>query len=273
LVINEILAEPFNDAASEYIELYNRSDRSLSLTGVGIAIKKTDGTTGTVYPLFDITLTTIEPDSYIVLTKQASGVTDYYQVKQPETVIEVKLPVLNNEGATIAILNITDLSLIDEVSYTSKYHDASLKSNKGVSLERISPDVSSQEASNWASATSEVGYGTPGGKNSQYLSSEAAANSSNRMQAPIYIAGFDRYVITYQTSKAGFRCRAEVYSVNGNKVAEISNNHLLSQEGEISWDGKGLNNARLTRGVYIFYAELYHPDGNQQRIKQAFTVH
>ena len=75
----------------------------------------------------------------------------------------------------------------------------------------------------------------------------------------------DYYTLTYQTDKTDYRCRLEVYSTNGQKLAEISNNQLITQEGELKWDGKGFNNNRLMPGVYVFYAELYHPDGSHKK--------
>jgi hypothetical protein len=50
------------------------------------------------------------------------------------------------------------------------------------------------------------------------------------------------------------------------------NNQLVSQEGELQWDGKGLDNRRLTPGIYVFYAEFFHPDGNLKKFKKAFLV-
>jgi len=40
----------------------------------------------------------------------------------------------------------------------------------GVALERINPDVSSNDENNWHSAAESVGFGTPGYKNSQFVS-------------------------------------------------------------------------------------------------------
>jgi hypothetical protein len=268
IVINEILPDPFS-GGSEYIELYNRSGRPLSLLGLAVAVRKADGSLNTHYPL-----NTMEglflPESYVVLTKQYDGVANFYYMSSPEAVYEMKMPVLNNEGATIVLFRISDEIVIDEVFYSEKWHDISIKETKGVSLERINPEAESQDHFNWTSATAEVGYGTPGYKNSQY----GNADSGNKafINVPEYIPGFDYYLLEYQTNKPGYRCRAEVYSINGEKVAEISNNQLIAQEGELRWDGRGLDNSRLYQGIYIFYAELYHIDGDDIKIKKAFLV-
>jgi hypothetical protein len=267
IIINEILADPFVDA-SEYIELYNRSGRTLTLSGLVIAVRKTDGSISTYYPLNMIT-GAIEAEGFVVLTKVYDGVANFYP--DAKSIFETKLPILNNEGASIVLFRASDEVIIDEVSYSTKWHDASIKAKKGVSLERIDPDGGSQDAFNWTSAAAEVGYGTPGYRNSQHINS-GLFNDKTFINAPEYVPGFDFYTLKYQTDKTGYRCRLEVYSTNGRKMAEISNNQLITSEGELQWDGKGLNNSRLTSGVYIFYAELYHPDGSYKKFKKAFLV-
>ncbi|MDR1380432.1 MAG: lamin tail domain-containing protein [Tannerella sp.] len=268
IVINEILPDPFA-GGSEYIELYNRSNRPLSLSGLSIAIRRPDGSLSAHYPLSAVR-ETIRPDSYAVLTKQAGGVADFYFTSSQEAIYETKLPALNNEGATVVLFRTSGETVIDEVSYSEKWHDVSIKNMKGVSLERISPEADSQDPANWTSATAEVGYGTPGYKNSQYRNGDSG--NSTFIGTPGYVPGFDYYLLAYRTGKPGYRCRAEVYSTGGKKMAEILNNQLIAQEGEFRWDGKGLDNGRLSPGVYIFYAELYHSDGNHVKIKKAFLV-
>ena len=268
IVINEILPDPFA-GGSEYIELYNRSNRSLSLSNLVIAVRRTDGSLNTHYPLNTIE-ETISPDGYIVLTKEYAGVADFYFMPSTETLHELRLPTLNNEGASIVLFRHSDEVIIDEVTYSTKWHSSSIKNKKGVSLERIDPNKDSQDETNWISATIDVGYGTPGYQNSQYKNHDLADKTI--INAPEYVPGFDYYTLTYQTAKPGFRCRAEIYATNGRKVAEICNNQLISLDGELRWDGKGLDSNRLTPGVYVFYAEIYHPDGNLKQFKKAFLV-
>ena len=50
IIINELLLDPYV-GGSEYIELYNRSEHSLSLSALSVAIRKSDGTLSTRYPL------------------------------------------------------------------------------------------------------------------------------------------------------------------------------------------------------------------------------
>jgi hypothetical protein len=89
---------------------------------------------------------------------------------------------------------------------------------------------------------------------------------------PEYAEGLGYYLIPYQLDKNGYRSRMEVYTIEGKKVAEITNNQLLGFEGEIRWEGFGLDGGRLPSGLYIFYAEIFHPDGHRKTFKNAFLV-
>ena len=269
IIVNEILPNPFA-GGSEFIELYNRSGRTLPVNGLALAIRKANGEIGTQYPLTSVK-DSLAADGYLVVTSNRSGVADFYTIPFPERIHELKLPVLHNNEATIVLLRKTDSLVIDKVAYSSKWHDAAIRHIKGVSLERIRPDGASEEASNWTSAASETGYATPGYRNSQFRDTQA--DYSLAIEPPEYLHTADRYAISYRTDKTGYRCRAEVYTPNGKRVAEIVNNQLLTPNGKISWDGTGTDGSRLSPGVYIFFAELYHSDGNRRRVKKAFLVH
>jgi len=265
IILNEILFDP-QPHGSEYIELYNRSDRTLSTHGLAIALRKSDGHLGTRHSLTSLA-TTLAPGDYLVLTSDPNGVTSLIRTPALDAIRRFKLPALNNQGATIVLLRTADSTVIDEVTYSAKWHSSAVKIRRGVALERISPDGSSQEAANWTSASSETGYGTPGYKNSQSGTSSQIEEGAT-ISEPEYNASTRDYLIRYRMDKPDYRCQMAVYSSNGQKVAVIANNQLLTPEGEIRWDGAG-----LTPGVYIFYVELYHPDGSSQHIRKPLLVH
>ena len=67
-----------------------------------------------------------------------------------------KVVVLNSEGL-----------ILDELDYDHHWQSPLLTTESGVSLERIRSDLPTSLASNWTSAASSAGYGTPGYKNSE----------------------------------------------------------------------------------------------------------
>lgn len=274
-VFNELLPNPFA-GGSEYIELYNRSDRALPVSGLSVAVRKADGTLNTRYPLSSVTAT-IEADGYVLLTKNLEGVTDFYTIQSPSSLFEVpKLPILANTSSTLVLFRTKDGTVIDEVSYTSKWHASSIKDQKGVSLERIDPDAGTQSPSNWTSASATVGYGTPGYPNSQSDISlpddPDTPDESTGIKTPQWDESAGHYTISYYLDQPGYNCRAFVFNIVGQRVAQIANHELLGLTGKLTWDGYALSGRQLQTGVYIFYAELYHTSGTVKRYKQVFLV-
>ncbi len=268
IVFNELLPNPY-PGGSEYIELYNRSDRTLTLSGLSVATRKSDGTLSMRYPLSSIS-SLLEPADYALLTKSIEGVEDFYLISSPKAMHELKLPVLANTSASVVLFRSKDEEVIDEVRYSSKWHAPSVKNEKGIALERIDPDGDSQDEANWTSASATDGYGTPGYRNSQYgIQGEGEVTG---IESPVYSEVTKEYTIHYHLDQSGYTCRAWVFDTAGKRVCEIVNHELLGIEGNLVWDGMAVSGSKVRTGVYIFYAELVHPQGVVKRYKEVFLV-
>ena len=269
IVINELLPDPYA-GGSEYIELYNRSDHSLSLSALSVAIRKSDGTLGTRYPLASVSRN-LTAKSYLLLTKSLEGVASFYDIADPSALCGMaKLPILANTSSTLVLFRAADETVIDEVAYSSKWHAHSVKNKKGVALERIDPDAATQNPANWTSASETAGYGTPGYRNSQYKN--VSPGGATGIEPPVWIEESGSYTVSYLLDRPGYNCRAFVFNTSGLRVAEIANHELLGTSGEITWSGIASNGSPLRTGIYIFYAEIYHPEGTVKRFKKAFLI-
>lgn len=268
LIFNELLPNPYS-GGSEYIELYNRSENTLSLSGLSIATRKSDGTLSTRYPLASAARR-MEPGSYALLTKSIEGVETYYFIPYPDVLHELKLPILANTTASLVLFRTKDEMIIDEVRYTAKWHAPSIKEEKGIALERIDPERPTQEEANWTSAASTEGYGTPGYRNSQY--GKTVGDEPTGIDPPTYSEETQSYDIAYRLDQAGYTCRAWIFDTAGKRLQEISNMELLGVSGSLRWDGFSANGTKVHAGIYIFYAELTHPQGETKRYKQVFLV-
>lgn len=264
IIFNELLPEPFVDG-SEYIELYNRSKQELSLKDVCISTRKTDGSLNTRYPL-EAYPQTLQAGDYLLLTKSIEGVENFYSLPASLNWLECKLPVLSNTGSTVVLYREDGEIIIDEVSYSPKWHAPTVKNKKGVALERKDPDKDSQNADNWTSAASSAGFGTPGLENSQYLSEETETDSEE-IDDPIY-QPTGTFQIPYRLNQSGYMARGWIFDLSGRKVALIADNTLLGTQGYLEWNGKGRDGSPLNTGIYIIYLELWHPGGNVIRKKQ-----
>jgi hypothetical protein len=267
LVFNELLPEPFA-GGSEYVELYNRSGRALSLAGLSLAVRKADGSLNTAYSLAGIP--PVEAGGYALLTKDREGVAAFYLLASPESVHELAMPVLANTASTLVLFRTHDGGVVDEVSYSSQWHHASVKDKKGVSLERIDPDAPTQDAANWTSAGSLAGHGTPGYRNSQQAAEGEGGNPMGISPPALREDGL--YGIAYRLESPGYRCRLYIYNMAGARVAEIANHELTGRSGEFTWDGRSHTGSRLPIGIYILSAELYNENGLKKHERLVFLI-
>lgn len=268
IIINELLPEPFVDG-SEYIELYNRSEQELSLKDVCISTRKSDGSLNTRY-LLEAYPQTLQAGDYLLLTKSIEGVENFYSLPASLNWLECKLPVLSNTGSTVVLYREEGEIIIDEVSYSPKWHAPTVKNKKGVALERKDPDKDSQNADNWTSAASSAGFGTPGLENSQYLNGETESDSEE-IDDPIY-QPTGTFQIPYRLNQSGYMARGWIFDLSGRKVALIADNTSLGTQGYLEWNGKGRDGSPVNTGIYIIYLELWHPGGNVIRKKQVLLI-
>lgn len=154
VLITEIMADPdpvVGLPAAEYIELYNRSTRTISLKGW----KLLDGTGGVALP--DMVLL---PDSFVVLcsTSSAPLFTGVSNIKGLSG-----FPSLSNDGELLVLQNAQG-QLIHSVNYLSSWYADNLKKSGGWSLEMVDTKNPCGGINNWM-ASKHVKGGTPGKPN------------------------------------------------------------------------------------------------------------
>ncbi|MDR2388192.1 MAG: lamin tail domain-containing protein [Tannerellaceae bacterium] len=267
VVFNELLPNPFS-GGSEYIELYNRSSRTLPLQSLSLTVLKQDGSFGASYPLAEVA-SPIDREGYALLTKDREGVASFYLLSSPASVYELKIPVLNNTSSTLVLFRSRDSVVIDKITYSSHWHESLVNDAKGVALERINPDAGTQDANNWTSAASIAGYGTPGYRNSQFKDRE---NDDTSLGVSVPRLTADGLYHIFCHLPPGYWCRIYIYNAAGLMVAQVANHTSPGVSGEILWDGKSFEGQPLRTGIYIIFAELYHTDGIKKQTTSVFVV-
>lgn len=173
LVFNEVMYDNATDGA-EYIELYNPSDSTVSVPSLKLLRYVDAG------PHSTVTKTTvvlqqqdgnqeisIPPHHYVCLTKSAAALIRKHKVSGKNILEMSNFPKLTNEDSYLAIMtNENESRLIDKCSYLESMHDSNHKRHQGISLEKISPELSSSTGKNWHSSSHATG-GTPGEANSR----------------------------------------------------------------------------------------------------------
>ncbi len=154
VMINEIMADPtppVNLPEYEYIELYNRTNSNIDLSGwtllIGSSVKEFN----------DIE---IESESYLILAKESAydlfaNYGDFYGFSGLS---------LTNSGQNLTLISDNE-EIISQVSYEDSWYENSLKEDGGWSLELINSNNICSGSENWL-ASINIDGGTPGRKNS-----------------------------------------------------------------------------------------------------------
>jgi len=275
VIINEILFNP-PTGGNEYVELYNRSDKTFDLRYLSITSRRpSDGSFNTIYPLTASPLL-LHPGEYVVVTRNRNLVCEFFDCREESLFAEpTSMPSLANTSGCAVILNNVTNEIVDQFYYSETMHSKSIPSSarKGVALERIHPDLPADEASSWASASSQSGYGTPGYINSQYSEHTGIQNPNDNFIAIEYPAlGDDRYGIRYRLDKPDYNGRLFIYDAVGRKVNTVINNELLGSQGVIYWNGQSASGRKLQSGIYIVYLEIVDLSGVVHKFKTPAVV-
>ncbi|MEI6752460.1 MAG: lamin tail domain-containing protein [Paludibacter sp.] len=276
LIFNEVMFEN-PDSSAEYIEIYNRSDKLLDVSGLVFTNRKTDGSLNSGNKIPD--KTQLLPQSFLAMTSDANKVRKYHNCPPESNIISTEWSTLNNESTTLVLCNSTKDTIYDELTYNTNWHHVLVKNPKGVALERINPDLPTQDKNSWHSAASEVNYGTPGYKNSQFREIEVVAKDPKFVWtdpeafSPDNDGVDDVCFIRYKTETSGYVANAIIFNAVGVKIYQLASNVLLANEGFLTWDGKTDAGKNANVGVYVLYFEMFNPQtGSRKQQKLPIVV-
>lgn len=255
LIINEILFNPLT-GGSDFVEIYNRSERYIDLIGWELANSKDDTIANHKAITYNYILA---PKDYVVITKDSTFQLMNYPMAVPGKFIEISaLPAYNNDESTVYL--IYNDTVMDEVSYDENWHFSLLNSKKGVSLERFSADEPSNSPANWHSASETVGFATPGGQNSQAMFVDNTGGTitlSSNTFSPDGDGFEDVLLIHYEVSGPDLLGDLVVYDDKGRKIKTLMERELLGQNGTIKWEGTRDDGTKASIGPHIILFEVF----------------
>jgi len=272
IVINEILFNPWTDGV-DYVELYNRSDKIIDLSTLKIgSIKESppNPPDTTSYSIVDYQYL-LMPEDYILLSISPDVVKSQYNTINPNVFVKVDpFPAYNNDEGRVMLTTFEGI-VIDSFSYNEDMQFPLLIYYDGVALELVNPDVSTSQTNNWHSAAESVGFGTPGYKNSQYVSNISTVDEIV-IEPKIFSPDNDGYEdiinIKYKFDTPGYVMTVTVFNAGGYPIKKLVNNEYLGSEGSVSWDGIQDDSSKAPVGIYVFYITIYDIDGNVNRYKK-----
>ncbi|MEL7835224.1 lamin tail domain-containing protein [Fodinibius sp. Rm-B-1B1-1] len=235
VAINEFMYDP-PSGNTEYIELYNHSDKSLDLH---------DWTLSDNRETFEGTISNsqfiLPPDSFVVIAPDNTIETEYPDIA---LIAMNSFPALNNGGDQIIIRD-QNGSLLDSLQYNSNW------GGNEIAIERRTIDVLGTYQSNWGDAPN--GVGTPGTQNeiakdntapsfddviavdnnkieltfSENITVESATNTQNYQLSPsidIQLISVERTTVTLFLEQP--LTDGEMYKVTVSNLSDIFGNSL-----------------------------------------------
>ncbi len=276
IVINELLFDP-NDGGVDFVEIYNRSTKVLDLKNLVLCTLDTITNT-----LGDFNIVAPEgfllfPGQYLVLSESSEAVKMQFPLTTDiDRCLDMdNIPSLNIDG-DIVVLADSAFTIIDKLIYFSSWHFPLLQETKGVTLERIDFNRTTQDATNWHSAAETVGFGTPTQQNSEYNPSGADDGEvviTEQIFSPDGDGFNDVVNIDYHFTDPGYVANISIYDSRGRLVRTLIRGELIGTDnGTYSWDGTMDDRTKARVGAYIIYFEVFSSDGKTKKYKRSCVL-
>jgi len=273
VVINEILFNPKSNGV-DYVELYNRSEKNINLIRMFIANRNAAGVISSINRLTNEN-NVLYPQEFTVITADPPVVKRDFIALDPDAFIKPSaMPAYNDDEGDVVILN-EQGKIVDELLYNEKWHFKLIDNREGVALERIDYNLATQDQTNWHSAATSVGYGTPTYKNSQYrldLQAQGDIKVTPEIISPDNDGMDDFATIVYNFPSPGYVANITIFDANGRAVRYLQRNALCGIMGNFRWDGLGEKFQKLSPGIYIIYTEVFNLDGKKKQFKNVIVL-
>jgi hypothetical protein len=276
LLINEILFDP-NDGGTDFVEIYNNSNKVLDLKNILLCSEDTLLNTLTELNIVAPDGYLLFPKQYLVLSEKSLAVQMQYPTSTNiEHCLEMSnIPSMNISGDLVVLAD-TGLNILDRLVYLPTWHFPLLQNTKGVSLERIDFNRNTQDATNWHSASENCGYGTPTKQNSQFNAGgegEGEVEIVQQIFSPDGDGNNDVLNIDYNFTEPGLVASIIIFDARGRLVRNLIHSELLGTEsGTFSWDGIMDDRTKARVGAYIIYFETFSVGGKVKKYKRTCVL-
>lgn len=296
LVFNEIMYRPLADNRdgipdqSEYLEIHNRERFTVSIEGIYLHDEPDENGDITRITPVSTAHRYLTPGEYLVIYPEPLEV----ELSESRTGIFFGLGASDNgrglrvHRSTLSLFNsgrevyLADSSgsAIDMVHYTPEWHNPNLISTLGISLERIHPEMGSNDPDNWSSSVHRLG-GTPGGENSIYQhlpeagSAESQAGTLTLSPNPFSPDddGFDdRLFIQYELYEPDYLVRVRIFDRYGRLVRTLADGMPAGFTGSLIWDGLTDDGQRNRVGIYIIHLDAYNSANGRRSVLRDVAV-
>jgi hypothetical protein len=259
IIVNEIMFDPLL-GQNEWVEFYHRGQDAIDIARWRFSDRPSSS--GANSFVITTASTLIQPRDFIVVGADSSLFSQFPYLAATTSTVHVFVlnrPSafgLNNDGDDVILRDALGKT-IDSVSFSSQWHHPDVSITKGRSLERINPDLASNDQRNWSTSPSPRG-GTPGQQNGIFTTSLPAAASLSISPNPFSPDGdgFEDFcIIRYNLPLTTSVVRMTIFDVRGRLLRTLANTELSGPKGEIVWDGLDDAKQRVRIGPYVVFIE------------------
>lgn len=262
VVINEILFNPQKDG-SDFVELYNRTPFPINLQGWQLGNR-----------ILSEKLLLLPAQEFLVLTAERDKIINTHANAIEERIHEMaSIPSYANQQGIVTLFS--PHGLVDSLYYHAAMHAPLITNSKGISLERQSYEVESNQPGNFKSAATLVGGSTPGFRNSTATDNIYKKNNiflTSKTVSPDGDGFEDELEINYILNDSDYLFNLNIYTERGTLVNRLIRQQSGGSEGKITWDCMNENRQKAPAGHYIYWMEIYHENGSREIFKGAFVL-
>lgn len=272
--INEIAFDAYSNG-SEFIELYNNTDKIFDLHELSITSFDKDGLLHAILDASNIPWQFL-PKTYLVICNNKSALEKDYSHRKDENILQTpNWKTLDDDSGVLILQYINSTIAIDSAIYSALWHHPFINNTEGISLERISMDRVGTVQQNWGSASSNNGYGTPGLVNSKYNNSVAPEDyvHFNKDYFTPDNDGIDDEISFSITLPTGSQAiNISIYDLAGRLVNTLAKNDIGGTKNYYRWDGRTMEGGLANMGHYIVLISVIDGQGNSNSKKHLIDL-
>lgn len=269
VLINEIMFNPASGGA-RFLEIYNASQKFIDLSS--LIIGRIRPGQQDLYPTGVNEV--IAPGELAVFSPEPTDILSRYQVLAPSRLFDAALPSWDDMSDNVSILS--GGVVLDSLTYSSAWHLPVIADQNGVSLERVSAHSPATISSNWHSASSVSGYGTPTGVNSQNI------NLGGEAKPPFTVVntqfspnedGYKDYLALNFLLESGEEIGSVwIYDLEGREIIRLISNESLGTSAIVQWDGRNEDQVLADMGIYVIFVQLWDAAGNVREYQETCAL-